>query len=188
MKIIAITSTTGPQSGKTTFAKSAFIRKLLGSTYKHLRFSEPIARALFRGFPELLISAGVKTYEDAKVTELLPGITGRRFMIAMGDVLRRELREDFFAVVLQKRLEMLPESTESVLIDDLRKLPELEMLKQFSESAGHKLHLFNVISPNAGQDDTELGKVLNCSEDVQFVQWHTGSDGPKFKVGGDVVG
>lgn len=156
--IFAITSTTGPQSGKSTFADYA--ATTLAKNAVRMRFSDPLIDYLFTGFKKLLEAKGLSDraldYEAAKNTELVPGITGRDVMIAAGEGMRDRLGKDFFARILEAQL---PTNVD-VIIDDLRKKAEIEMLDKFCAEHGLPLHIINVKHPIKQMNDTEFDEAI----------------------------
>lgn len=140
--IVAICSTTGPGSGKSTYMETV-VKPALPDAY-HLRFSDPIVSFLCEGL-SCLHGLGRPDYEALKRDELLPGITGRDFMIAAGDTLRNALRPSFYSDILKERITKLP-SDATVIIDDMRKLPELSMLEALAD-LGDRLLIINVKKP-----------------------------------------
>lgn len=154
--IVAICSTTGPGSGKSTFMETV-VKPALPDAY-HLRFSDPIVSFLCEGL-SCLHGLGRSDYEALKRDELLPGITGRDFMIAAGDTLRKTLRPSFYSDILKVRLRKLPADV-AVIIDDMRKLPELSTLENLVE-LGERLLIINVKKP---------GKSI-LSNDCEFTEW-----------------
>lgn len=145
--IVAVCSTTGPQSGKSTYLEEV-VRKQLPDA-AHLRFSDPLISFLCDGL-SCLHGKDRSSYEELKAMELLPGITGRDFMIAAGDALRNALSPSFYADILIKRLESLEADT--IILDDLRKIPELAALVK----SDFKVLVVNVIKPSGGKNDCEF--------------------------------
>ncbi len=112
-KIIAIFSTTGPGSGKTTYLETV-VRKQFPNA-EHLRFSDPIISFLCDGLHCL-----------------------------------HALDPAFYASILKKRIEA--SKADVIIIDDLRKVPELAMLGISPWSV-----LFvNVKKPSGGTNDCEF--------------------------------
>ncbi len=151
--VVAVCSTTGPGSGKSTYLDQVVKPRLPESV--HIRFSDPIKSFLCRGLHELH-GKGMEDYEELKRTEILPGITGRDFMIAAGDEVRIALRDSFYTEIAMQRITKLPEGVD-VVIDDLRKLPEIEAL--LKETAfGVDLLIVNVMrSLDEDSSDMEFG-------------------------------
>lgn len=145
--VVAICSTTGPQSGKSTYLEKV-VRKIEPEAV-HLRFSEPIIEYLKTVARLLGIDAD---YEELKSMEILPGITGRQFMVTVGDTVRRELRESFYADILTSRLRRIGPTTRTVVIDDFRKMPEVDALL----SSGARVQFINVLKPGGGTNDCEF--------------------------------
>lgn len=144
--IVAICSTTGPGSGKSTYLRDV-VRKQLPNA-EHLRFSDPIISFLVDGLKPLHGKTR-DDYEELKRLELLPGITGRDFMIAAGESLRNTLSPSFYADLLMKRIK--ESSSESFIIDDLRKMPEILRLI----ASGHRVQIVNVLRPGCGDDNND---------------------------------
>lgn len=146
-RIIAICSTTGPGSGKSTYLETVVRQQFPDA--EHLRFSDPIVSFLCDGL-HCLHGKGREDYEALKKAELLPGITGRDFMIAAGDTLRKALDPAFYALILKRRI--ASSKADTIIIDDLRKVPELAMLVDSPWS----VLIVNVMKPQGGESDCEF--------------------------------
>ncbi len=142
----------------------------------HLRYSDPLVSFLCDGF-HCVHGKGREAYEELKELELLPGITGRDFLIAAGDAIRKVLDKAFYSKILMKRLERTaPDAT--VVIDDLRKLPELEALVKGANCDEFKVLLVNVQKPEGGVNDCEFevrdlhrAATINFGVRVMDVTW-----------------
>lgn len=151
--IVAICSTTGPQSGKSTYLETQVKRQLPEAV--HLRFSDPLINFLCDGL-HLLHGKTRDDYEELKRAVLLPAVgckravTGRDFMIAAGDALRKALRPSLYADIFIERLNRLEDSV--VILDDLRKLPEIEALV----NSPHNVLIVDVQKPGSELNDCEF--------------------------------
>lgn len=127
-RLIVVCSTTGPQSGKSTYVNKRVIPMLQATNapFIQLRFSDPLVSFVTAG-----LGLEVSSYETIKRTELIPGVTGRDIMIALGEGLREKIRPSVFAELLISRFPVAADNSEdgsTVVIDDLRKISELEAL------------------------------------------------------------
>lgn len=137
--VYLVCSTTGPQSGKSTFTKR-FLEADPDTV--HLRFSAPI-----QAFLEACTGLD---YETAKRSEIVPGITGRDIMLGVGEGLRKECGADIFAKLMVRRIQESP--AKLFIIDDFRKRAELNSLV----GTGYRVAVMNIVKPDGGPNDCEF--------------------------------